>query len=107
MGILALAIHPLQGWLVGKVTQRFSTVHRAIADSFSLLALYFIGDPLFNNTSLSNVSLNLVAFIVPLSTATFAVATVEMQKVMQARTRVRAAKTSNGERNAGHTESDS
>eukprot|EP00406_Dinophysis_acuminata_P064538 CAMPEP_0179292534 /NCGR_PEP_ID=MMETSP0797-20121207/42903_1 /TAXON_ID=47934 /ORGANISM="Dinophysis acuminata, Strain DAEP01" /LENGTH=917 /DNA_ID=CAMNT_0021001645 /DNA_START=8 /DNA_END=2761 /DNA_ORIENTATION=- len=105
--ILALAINTIQGWLVGKVTQRFSTVHRAIADSFSLLALYFICDPLFNGTSLSNMSLNLVAFIVPLSTATFAVATSEMQKVMQANTRVMAARTSTQDGGDARAEPDS
>mmetsp|Transcript_1544 Transcript_1544/g.4541 ORF Transcript_1544/g.4541 Transcript_1544/m.4541 type:complete len:963 (-) Transcript_1544:30-2918(-) len=105
--ILALAINTIQGWLVGKVTQRFSTVHRAIADSFSLLALYFICDPLFNGTSLSNMSLNLVAFIVPLSTATFAVATSEMQKVMQAQTQVTATRASNRDGGGTPTDSDS
>lgn len=87
--LLALVVNTAQGWLVGKVTQRFSTVHRAIADSFSLLAIYFVGDPLFNGASLGNVSLNLVAFIVPLSTAAFAVATSEMQKVMHAQSKLR------------------
>jgi len=81
-------VNTAQGWLVGRVTQRFSTVHRAIADSFSLLAIYFVGDPLFNGASLDSVSLNLVAFIVPLSTATFAVATSEMQKVMGAKSKL-------------------
>lgn len=83
--LLAVAINTTQGWLVGKVTQQFSVIHRAIADSFSLLAIYFIGDPIFNHTSLGNVGLNLVAFIVPLSTATFSVATSEMQKVFNAK----------------------
>jgi drug/metabolite transporter (DMT)-like permease len=87
--LLALVVNTAQGWLVGKVTQRFSTVHRAIADSFSLLGIYFVGDPIFNGSSLGNVSLNLVAFIVPLSTATFAVATSEMQKVMNAMSKLR------------------
>merc|ERR1719221_1407577 len=82
--ILAVLVNTTQGWLVGRVTQRFSVVHRAIADSFSLLTIYFLGDPIFNHTSLSDVSLNLVAFIVPLSTATFSAATSEMQKVFHA-----------------------
>jgi len=86
--VFAVLVNTTQGWLVGKVTQRFSVVHRAIADSFSLLTIYFVGDPIFNHTSLANVSLNLVAFIVPLSTATFSVATSEMQKVFQAQTRL-------------------
>lgn len=81
---LTVLINTLQGWLVGKVTQRFSVVHRAIADSFSLLTLYFVGDPVFNHTSLSDMGLNLVAMIVPLSTAAFSFATIEMQKVVEA-----------------------
>ena len=28
---------------MGKVTHNFSVIHRAIADSFSLLGIYFIG----------------------------------------------------------------
>jgi len=86
---LAVFVNTTQGWLVGKVTQRFSVVHRAIADSFSLLTIYFIGDPVFNHTSLSNVCLNLVAFIVPVSTATFSIATSEMQKVFEAENKVK------------------
>jgi len=89
MLVLAVFINTTQGWLVGKVTQQFSVIHRAIADSFSLLAIYFIGDPLFNGTSLNNMALNLVAFIVPVSTATFSVATSEMQKVLIAREKLR------------------
>eukprot|EP00931_Biecheleriopsis_adriatica_P035720 TRINITY_DN20582_c0_g2_i1.p1 TRINITY_DN20582_c0_g2~~TRINITY_DN20582_c0_g2_i1.p1 ORF type:complete len:1032 (-),score=182.76 TRINITY_DN20582_c0_g2_i1:41-3136(-) len=81
---LAVAVNTAQGWMVGKVTQRFSVVHRAIADSFSLLGIYFIGDPLFNGKSLSNSALNLVAMIVPLSTATFSAATSEMQRAFEA-----------------------
>lgn len=87
--VLAVFINTIQGWLVGKVTQQFSVIHRAIADSFSLLVIYFIGDPIFNGTSLNNAPLNLVAFIVPVSTATFSQATSEMQKVLQARETLR------------------
>eukprot|EP00438_Fugacium_kawagutii_P002596 Skav214689 [mRNA] locus=scaffold444:143427:174304:+ [translate_table: standard] len=67
---MAVFVNTTQGWLVGKVTHTFSVVHRAIADSFSLLAIYFLGDPLLNGKSLDNSTLNLVAMIVPLSTAT-------------------------------------
>ena len=82
--ILALVINTGYGWLVGKLVQAFSTIDRAIADAFSLLLVYFIGDPLMNGTSLSNMCLNLVAFIVPLSTSIFAVASSEMQRVINA-----------------------
>ncbi|CAJ1349186.1 unnamed protein product [Effrenium voratum] len=81
---MAVFVNTAQGWLVGKVTHTFSVVHRAIADSFSLLGIYFIGDPLFNGKSLADTSLNLVAMIVPLSTATFSVATAEMRKAFEA-----------------------
>jgi hypothetical protein len=81
---LAVAVNTIQGWMVGKVTQRFSVLHRAIADSFSLLGIYFIGDPLLNGKSLDNHALNLVAMIVPLSTATFSVASSEMQSAFEA-----------------------
>ncbi|CAE7433121.1 unnamed protein product [Symbiodinium pilosum] len=82
--VLALAINTGYGWLVGKLVQAFSTVDRAIADAFSLLLVYFIGDPLMNGTSLGNMCLNLVAFIVPLSTSIFAVASSEFQRATQA-----------------------
>ncbi|CAJ1371423.1 unnamed protein product [Effrenium voratum] len=82
--ILALVINTGYGWIVGKLVQAFSTIDRAIADAFSLLLVYFIGDPLLNGTSLDNMCMNLVAFIVPLSTSIFAVASSEMQRVMNA-----------------------
>lgn len=81
---LALAINTGYGWLVGRLVQSFGTVHRAIADSFSLLVIYFVGDPLLNHTSLSNMCLNLVALVVPLSVGLFNVAAAEMRKVMRA-----------------------
>eukprot|EP00930_Biecheleria_cincta_P104122 TRINITY_DN9629_c0_g1_i1.p1 TRINITY_DN9629_c0_g1~~TRINITY_DN9629_c0_g1_i1.p1 ORF type:complete len:1032 (-),score=136.43 TRINITY_DN9629_c0_g1_i1:240-3284(-) len=81
---MAVAVNTIQGWMVGKVTQRFSVLHRAIADSFSLLGIYFIGDPLLNGKSLDNHALNLVAMVVPLSTATFSVASSEMQSAFEA-----------------------
>lgn len=85
---MAVFVNTAQGWLVGKVTHAFSVIHRAIADSFSLLGIYFIGDPLLNGKSLDNSTLNLVAMIVPLSTATFTVATTEMRKAFEAQKRI-------------------
>jgi len=82
--LLALAIGIAYNWLVGKLVQRFSTVHRCIADSFSLLMIYFIGDPMLNHTRLDDMCLNLTAFIVPLSSALFAVSAAEMQWAMEA-----------------------
>lgn len=82
--LIALFIGIAYNWLVGKLVQKFSTVHRCMADSFSLLLLYFVGDPVLSHTSLDNMCLNLVAFIVPLSSALFAVSASEMQRVMDA-----------------------
>lgn len=96
--LLALVINTVYGWLVGKLVQSFSTLHRAIADSFSLLVIYFVGDPLLNHSNLSNMSLNLVAFIVPLSTGIFAVAASEMQKVMEATIRIHSHNGARGEK---------
>mmetsp|Transcript_23458 Transcript_23458/g.58328 ORF Transcript_23458/g.58328 Transcript_23458/m.58328 type:complete len:1096 (-) Transcript_23458:266-3553(-) len=84
MIMLALVIGVAYNWLVGKLVQRFSTIHRCIADSFSLLLIYFVGDPVLNHTNLSNMCLNLVAFIVPLSSGLFAVAASEMKWVLEA-----------------------
>eukprot|EP00933_Yihiella_yeosuensis_P037856 TRINITY_DN31857_c0_g1_i2.p1 TRINITY_DN31857_c0_g1~~TRINITY_DN31857_c0_g1_i2.p1 ORF type:complete len:818 (-),score=116.91 TRINITY_DN31857_c0_g1_i2:149-2428(-) len=82
--MIALVINTGYGWIVGRVVQEFSTVHRAVADAFSLLLVYFVGDPLINGASLGNMCLNMVAFIVPLSAAIFAVAASEMKKVFEA-----------------------
>mmetsp|Transcript_56980 Transcript_56980/g.146659 ORF Transcript_56980/g.146659 Transcript_56980/m.146659 type:complete len:378 (+) Transcript_56980:1824-2957(+) len=79
---MALVVNVGHGWLIGKITKSFSTVHRAIADAFSTLLLYWVGDPmvflLLNGTgftkSISDSALDMVSFIVPLSTVTFMVA---------------------------------
>jgi len=80
--ILALVVNVLQGWLTGVVIKQFSTVLRAIAQGTTLLAIYFVGDPLLNGSSVHNLTLTLVAFIVPLSTALFNTAVSELEKVM-------------------------
>lgn len=86
--ILALAMNLGYGWLVGVVTKRFSTMHRAIADAFSTLLLYWVGEPLFSAqpylVSVQDICLDMVSFIVPLSTVTFMVATSQMKEVMLA-----------------------
>merc|ERR1719409_284692 len=46
--ILALIVFVIQGWLTGVVIMKFSTVLRAIAQSSTILAIYFVGDPLMN-----------------------------------------------------------
>mmetsp|Transcript_50604 Transcript_50604/g.156638 ORF Transcript_50604/g.156638 Transcript_50604/m.156638 type:complete len:93 (+) Transcript_50604:3-281(+) len=66
--------------MTGLVVTRFGGVMRAIADNFSLMLIYFVGDPLINGTSLSDMSLNLTAFILPLSSQTFSEAASELRK---------------------------
>jgi len=78
---LALVCNTAYNWLIGMLVQQFSTIDRAVADAFGLLAVYFIGGPLLNGESLGNVSLDLVAFIVPMSSSLFAVAASEMHRI--------------------------
>jgi len=80
--IMALAVFILQGWLTGVVIKQFSTVLRAMAQGTTILAIYFVGDPLLNHKKL-NLTLTLIAFIVPLSTGLFNIAVSEMEKVME------------------------
>jgi len=80
--IMALAVNVLQSWLTGVVIKQFSTVLRAIAQGTTILAIYFVGDPLLNPSSVHNLTLTLIAFIVPFSTALFNIAVSEMEKVM-------------------------
>lgn len=80
--IFALFVSVAQGWLTGKIIKEFSTVLRAIAQSSTILVIYFIGDPLLCSHCAMNWPLTLVAFMVPLSTATFMVAVTEMEKVV-------------------------
>jgi len=90
--IAALLVNVAQGWLIGQITKQFSTIHRAIADAFSTLLLYWVGDPgvryLVHGTpyltSVKDFALDMVSFIVPLSTVTFMVATSQMKEVMEA-----------------------
>lgn len=82
--ILALFANVSQSWLTGKVIKQFSTVLRAIAQSSTLLVIYFLGDPLLEpRTTFFNTELTLVALMVPFSTATFMVSVSEMKKVME------------------------
>lgn len=80
--VLALTINVLQSWMVGKVIKNFSTVTRAMAQSSSILVIYFIGDPLLNPNNVHRLTLDMVAFLVPLSTTLFMVSVSAMEKVM-------------------------
>jgi len=82
--VFALMINVAQSWLNGKVIKQFSTVLRAVAQSSTILVIYFIGEPLLNGTK-HTWPLTLVACLVPLSTATFMVSVSEMEKVMDLR----------------------
>jgi len=80
---ITLALNVIQGWLTGQVIKQFSTVLRAIAQSSTILVIYFIGSPLLQEDESHTYPLTLTACIVPLSTATFMLSVVEMQKVME------------------------
>mmetsp|Transcript_102589 Transcript_102589/g.319691 ORF Transcript_102589/g.319691 Transcript_102589/m.319691 type:complete len:605 (-) Transcript_102589:20-1834(-) len=92
MLVAALAVNVAQGWLIGMITKQFSTIHRAIADAFSTLLLYWVGDPCVNMLVkgvryldlVKDLCLDMVSFIVPLSTVIFMVATSQMKEVMVA-----------------------
>lgn len=70
-----LAISVLYGILVGIIYDKYGSLHRAKCDAFGLLLTYWIGNPLLNylvkgesfGSSLSDVCLNIVSFIVPLA----------------------------------------
>jgi len=81
--LFALLVSIAQGWLTGMIIKKFSTVLRAIAQSSTILVIYFIGDPLLCDHCAMNWPLTLIAILVPLSTATFMVAVQEMEKVLQ------------------------
>merc|ERR1711972_1250356 len=80
---LALALFVVYSWLTGIVVKQFSSIHRSIADGFSLLLIYFVLDPLVRGKDWSNWALDLMALIMPLSIVTFSCAASEMERVME------------------------
>jgi len=80
---LMLVVAVFYGFITGLVVTNFGGVIRAIADNFSLLLVYTIGDPLINGTHLNDMSLNLTALILPLSSQTFSEAAEELQKIQK------------------------
>merc|ERR1712050_609910 len=80
---LALALFVFYSWITGVVVKQFSSIHRSIADGFSLLLLYFVLDPLIRGKDWSNWALDLMALIMPLSIVTFSCAASEMEHVME------------------------
>eukprot|EP00927_Polykrikos_kofoidii_P045120 TRINITY_DN389_c2_g1_i1.p1 TRINITY_DN389_c2_g1~~TRINITY_DN389_c2_g1_i1.p1 ORF type:complete len:820 (-),score=96.76 TRINITY_DN389_c2_g1_i1:81-2459(-) len=81
---LALVANLSQSWLTGIVIKQFSTVLRAIAQSMTILFIYFIAGPLLDPGGFMPLSLTLVAFIVPLSVSQFMVSVSEMKELVDA-----------------------
>merc|ERR1712056_167060 len=80
---VALALFVFYSWITGVVVKQFSSIHRSIADGFSLLLIYFVLDPLIRGKDWSNWALDLMALIMPLSIVTFTFASSEMERVME------------------------
>jgi hypothetical protein len=80
---IALFFNFVQGWLTGQVNKEFSTVDRAIAQSSTILVIYFIGSPLLGDRASQSQPLTLMALIVPLSTALFNLSANELKKVIR------------------------
>jgi len=79
--VAALVVNVLQGWMTGFVIKRFSTLSRALAQSFTLPAIYFVGDPLLSTGAPHSLTLTLVTLIIPLSSAVFGSAVSEMERI--------------------------
>lgn len=78
----SLGLFVIYSWLTGVVVKQFSSIHRSIADGFSLMLLYFVLDPLVRGGNWDNWALNLVALIMPLSIITFSSFASESQQLM-------------------------
>lgn len=82
---VALLVLVFHSSVTGAVVKQFSSVARALADAMSLMLVYFVGDPLFNDTSLNDNSLNLIALIFPMSSQLFSCASYELEQAEKAR----------------------
>eukprot|EP00415_Alexandrium_ostenfeldii_P000242 UN0242 len=78
-----LAVAVFYGFITGLVVTKFGGVLRAIADNFSLLMVYMVGDPLVNGTNLDDMALNLTALILPLSSQAFSQAAHELKTIQR------------------------
>jgi len=75
----ALAANMTQSWLGGLLAKRFSSVDKAVAQCLSLLVTYFVGDLWINQKSGGgDISMTLVAFVVPVTVFLFQSAAQEM-----------------------------
>lgn len=82
--IISLVLFVLYSWLTGVVVKHFSSIHRSIADGFSLLLIYFCLDPLLRGKDWSNFALDGMALIMPFSIVTFTSASDAMTALPQA-----------------------
>eukprot|EP00930_Biecheleria_cincta_P005209 TRINITY_DN106125_c0_g1_i1.p1 TRINITY_DN106125_c0_g1~~TRINITY_DN106125_c0_g1_i1.p1 ORF type:complete len:758 (-),score=85.98 TRINITY_DN106125_c0_g1_i1:363-2636(-) len=82
--MLSLALFVLYSWITGVVVKHFSSIHRSIADGFSLLLIYFCLDPLLRGKDWSNFALDGMALIMPFSIVTFTSASDAMTALPQA-----------------------
>eukprot|EP00928_Gymnodinium_smaydae_P046634 TRINITY_DN31079_c0_g1_i1.p1 TRINITY_DN31079_c0_g1~~TRINITY_DN31079_c0_g1_i1.p1 ORF type:complete len:1098 (-),score=203.62 TRINITY_DN31079_c0_g1_i1:153-3050(-) len=95
---LFLLVNILYSIITGKVMQTCGALHRAKCDAFSLVLLYWLGNPLLekmlNGTplseSLKDMCLNIVSLIVPLAAVAIDVGKSEMKKIRAERTLFRA-----------------
>lgn len=83
--LVMLVVAIFYGFITGLVVTKFGSVKRAIADAFSLMLVYFVGDPLIKGSSLADTALNLTCCILPLSSQCFSIAAEELRRVDQAR----------------------
>jgi len=83
MVYLMLVVAVFYGFITGLVVTKFGGVLRAVADNFSLLLVYALGDPLINGTNLDDMALNLTALILPLSSQAFSQAADELKTIQE------------------------
>merc|ERR1711974_272887 len=90
-----LAISVFHGWIIGLLVRQFSSVHRAIADGFTIVPMYFLVEPLFSRLpyqsfkdayytgprGIINWAKDAMALIMPLAGMLYLFARTEMQKV--------------------------
>lgn len=82
--MISLVLFVLYSWVTGVVVKQFSSIHRSIADGFSLLLIYFCLDPLLRGKDWSNFALDGMALIMPFSIVTFTSASDAMTALPQA-----------------------
>lgn len=79
-----IIIDALRGQMIGLMIKWLSSVHRAIAEEFSLVLLFFVLDPIIKGTNFDNVAMVLSALILPFSSFVFAEAGKAMKRFADA-----------------------